>query len=203
MTDWTEIIGSLTTGLLSGGATALTTLMGVFRDLRKRIRILEEFVGHPDSLGNLPTGLHLRVYNIVRRLTEIEDLLRKMQKDLEDLEDEPPDWVVSMVNRARTASSTNMELQQDFENRIEGRLRSLRDRFTREIEDLQRELQDIREDFRNLDNVYLQKDVYTKDSQRRSVEISRIKENLASVNGLMRGILAAMGIIDSDKKGFH
>ena len=47
---------------------------------------------------------------------------------------------------------------------------------------------------------YIYRVEYEKDGRQRSEELSSIREQLATVNGLLRGIMAAMGYIDPTNK---
>jgi len=201
MADLTSILEGLASGVLSGGTAALTTILGVFRDLRKRLKAMEETLGAPPSITAGASGLYLAIQSLSDRLEKAEESAKRLQKDLEAMEDEPPDWVVRMVARSRSSTSVNMEVQQEFENRMESRLRTVQDRLMREIEDLKKDLDSFKKDLRDLSDHYVPKDAYIQDSRRRADELSVIKENLAAANGLLRGVLGALGLIGSDNNG--
>jgi chromosome segregation ATPase len=201
MADLTSILEGLASGVLSGGTAALTTVLGVFRDMRKRLKAMEETLGGPPTVTSGASGLYLALQNLSDRLEKAEETAKRLQKDLEAMEDEPPDWVVRMVSRSRNSTSVNMEVQQEFENRMESRLRTIQDRIMREIEDVQKDLDSVKKELRDLSDHYVPTDVYLQDSRRRADELSGIKESLAAANGLLRGVLGALGLIGPDNNG--
>jgi chromosome segregation ATPase len=201
MADFPSILESLATGILSGGTAALTSVLGVFRDLRKRLKEVEEHVGAPATPTAGASGIYQVLTTLGERIEKAEETAKRLQKDLEEMEDTPPDWVVRMVARQRNSTSVNMEVQQEFENRMESRLRTIQDRLMRELEDLKDELSGLKKDLRDLDERFVPKDAYVQDSRRRADELSNIKESLAAANGLLRGVLGALGLIGPDNNG--
>lgn len=201
MADLSSLLEPLITGFLSGGTAALTSVLAVFRDLRKRLKEVEESVGAPASTTAGASGIYHVLTTFGERIEKAEETVKRLQKDLDEMEDTPPDWVVRMVSRQRNSTSVNMEVQQEFENRMESRLRTIQDRLMRELEDLKDELNDLKKDLRDLDDKFVPKDAYMQDSRRRADELSSIKENLAAANGLLKGVLGALGLIGPDNNG--
>lgn len=196
MADLPQILEQLASGLLTGGTAALTTVLGAFRAMRTRIKALEDRLGQPSPHAS---GVFRSIESVEETMAELAEAVGKLQKNIEEWEDEPPDWVVRMVTRARSSTSVNMEVQQEFETRMELRLRTLQDRLIRELEDTKKELDALKKEFRDRSDLYVARDTYLQDSRRRADELSGIKESLASANGLLRGVLGALGLIGSDK----
>lgn len=180
MSDWTKIAEALASGLLTGGASALATLFATFRDLRNRLTALEERLGAPQVNTTPSTGLFHRVDILDAAFT-------KLKKEIDSWEDDPPGWVTRMVARAGRSTSVNMEVQQEFEERIVNRLRSFQERMDR-WDDRARESW--------TDDRYISRQEYDADVQQRTKEMMLLRENLASVNGLLRGVMTVMGVID-------
>lgn len=186
MSHWTEIVSPLASGLLTGGASAITTILAAFKDIRKRMSVIEERVGAPADTLNEAHGLFKTV-----------ELLNKgmaaLRAKMEDWEHEPPEWLSRAISRARNSSSVNLEIQQEFEDRI----RTLLDRIGR----LEAKVSEQRSDGHQQDmGRYVLLDDYEADARKRADEVIQIRENIASVNGLLRGVMAAIGIIDGSKR---
>jgi hypothetical protein len=191
MSDWSKILEAVAGGLLTGGASALTTVFATFRDLRNRVIALEARIGQPSEGLRHATGIHEELHSFNEKFEDISSDIRRVDRKIETWDDgNPPEWALKLVNRVHNRSSVNMELQQEFEARVEARLRSIQDRAVREYEritELER---------RQDDRKYVLQADYEVDSKRRASEISQVRENLASANGLLRGVLGAMGLID-------
>jgi chaperonin cofactor prefoldin len=183
--DPTSLIQTIVSGVLSGGGSAVTAFAAVFRDIKKRLKALEERIGNDGEDQEPKTGLFL----IVERL---DDIARKVKKEIDSWEEDPPEWLLRLVNRAARSSSVNLEHQGEMERMIEGRFRTNRDNIQRleeKFESLQGRIEDL-----------IGRGEYEKDARQRSAELSTIREQLATANGLLRGIMTAMGYIDPVKK---
>jgi chromosome segregation ATPase len=191
MTEPNELITEIISGVLTGGAGAATTLLGVFRKTKQRIRELEEAVGKEEPIR---TGLFLTVF-------ALEETVKKIKREMESWEDSPPKWAERLMGRARTTSSTDLAGQRDFEERIERMLRSYNERLTNAEDDIEKKIRRIEDDVeRELaeepTGKLLTRDEYIRDSQQRAEEMLKIREQLATANGLLRGVMATLGIID-------
>lgn len=183
MADSTTLLQGLLSGILSGGTTAATAILAVFRDLKSRLTALETKVG---TEGEHKTGLFL----VVDRL---DDSVRKIKRELESWQDDPPDWLVRMINRSRSTHSLNLEHHHELEQLVESRYKSTQTalrRFEQEIEDLQKQL-----------DSFVERGEYDRDGRSRNEEIAKFREQLATVNGLLRGVMSELGYID--KKGIR
>lgn len=185
MSDAAPLIQTIISGVLSGGASAGTAFAAVFRDIKKRLKSLEEKVGDDGADGDPKTGLYL----VVERLDEIA---RKVKKETDSWEEDPPEWMLRLINRAARSSSVNLEHYGEMERLIEQRFRT----NAQNIQRLEEKLDNIT---KRLDD-YVDRAEYERDARQRSEELSTIREQLATANGLLRGIMTAMGYIDPTKK---
>ncbi len=179
------LIQTIISGVISGGASAGTAFAAVFRDIKKRIKALEEKLGEDGADGDPKTGLFL----VVERLDEIA---RKVKKEMDSWEEDPPEWLLRLVNRAARSSSVNLEHHSELERLVEQRFRTNRESIQR----LEQHLRDGQQKFED----FIGRGEYEKDARQRSEELSSIREQLATANGLLRGIMTAMGYIDPTKK---
>ena len=182
MSDSTELIKSVVSGVLTGGASVVTTVFAVFRDFRARLKVIEDRLGQEVEPK---TG----VFHALHTLT-LE--LQKLKREILSWEDEAPDWAKRLITRSRTSSAVDLNAHLDFENRVETRLRSFQDKLGRIESDL--DTPDAP------DSKLLTRKEYTEDSKERGREMLMLRQELATVNGLLRGVMAALGYLDTDKK---
>lgn len=169
MADNPDIVKAIVSGLVTGGVSAVTTLLTVFQSLKSRVKHLEDTLG---SQTDPKSGLYLSV-------ATLEDSLRRLKRDLDAWEDNPPDWAKRLVQRAKVNASSDLNTVVDIESRVDARLRSFNERLAT-LEKTEGSAGLTREEF--LD-----------DSKARAAEISEIRENIAAVNGLLKGVLVALG----------
>jgi hypothetical protein len=168
-----DIVIQVISSVLSGGASAATTFAAVFREIQRRLTHIENKIG---SQEDPKTGLFL--------VTERHDeTLRKLKREVESWPDDPPAWLLRLIRKTMASNSATFE-SADIE-KIEQRLRT---RLEKRIEDLEQELE-----------LYVRRGDYDKDLLIRSKELSAIREQTASSNGLLRGIMSALGYIDPEK----
>jgi hypothetical protein len=200
MADVSKTIEGILSGLASGGLTAFGTFWPVVRDFRKRLALLEERVGTSDP----KTGLYLTI-------SLAEESLKKIRRDIDAWEDDPPSWAKRLFARSRAASTTDLTGQIAFEDQIGRVLKELRERTNR-LEDEIIELHKARRDDDNIvtRDEYVRdsqmraeemlkvvpRDEYVRDSQMRAEEMLKVREHLATANGLLRGVLSALGFTD-------
>jgi hypothetical protein len=185
MSDWMKIVEGIASGLLTGGASSLATVLATFRDIRNRISIVEERLGAP-AVNNTSPGSGL-----FYRLDLLDSALAKLQKEIGSWEDDPPGWITRLITRAGRGASVNMEVQQEFEERILSRLRSFQERMDR---------WDDRARDSWTDDKFVSRQEYEADMKRRAEEFVQMRENLATANGLLRGVMTAMGVIDKPEE---
>jgi chromosome segregation ATPase len=182
--DLPTILQGVASGLLTGGASAGTTFLAVFKDIKKRIADLEKGLGDNDS--EPPTGLHGTV-------DQLSKSLRALRNEIESWRDSPPDWLMRIAQRA-SRSSTSNEMLHEFEDRIFQRLKRVEEDLDRREDKLHDEIEKSSPEFK----AFVSREEYEEDSKRRALEIRKIQENLKSTNSFLRGVLAALGYIDPE-----
>ena len=171
MTDYTDLARAITSGLITGGSAALTTFLTIFRGVRKQVKDIEDKLG---SSTDPKTGLHLTV-------ATLEDSLRRFKRDVDDWDDHPPDWAKRLVQRAKVNSADDLSAVVDIGNRVDTRLRSFQERLA------------ILETASTHTPNSISREEYLEDAKRRVQEVSEIREEMAAINGLLKGILIALG----------
>jgi len=184
MADTASIIQSLVSGVLTGGASAGTAIFAFFKDVKKRLSELESKVGTDKS--DPKTGLYYT-------LDLMNDSIRRIRREIDSWQDDPPDWAV----RAARRSSVSIEHQHEMEQRIEQRLRAFANTLKRLEEDLDRREEAMERSQPGV-KTFITRAEYEEDSHRRAAEVSKIKDNLSSSNVWLRGVLTALGYIDSE-----
>ncbi len=204
-----DLWSSLISGALTGGAGAATTVFAFFRDARKRLDMLEKAVGTPGSAVEPKTGLYALWANIAEAVKQQDDSQRKLRRELEDWHDEPPDWLARALNR-RALSSSNLEQQQEFEQRVDQRIKMATDRV-RHLEEAFDALSErlnamadriVRDSsdklLKDAEDRFVDVQSYEEEARKRTEEIRKIQENLHAANGFLRGVMAALGYLDPD-----
>lgn len=170
------------TGVLTGGAGAVSTFAAVFRGIKKRIDALEKQLG---SDANPKTGLFL----VNERM---EETLSALKKEINRWPDDPPDWLIRLIKRTVTSSSMSLDLTSEIERQAEVRHRTITSQLTR----LEEQLDDLRSSLKHR----ITREEFERDGRKRAEELSKIRETLGTVNGLLRGVMTAMGY-SNDKRG--
>lgn len=194
MPDVSKIIESVVGGLLTGGMSAATTFLTVFKDIKKRVTSLEDRLGTADP----KTGIYLAI-------SFVEDGTKQLRRRVDGWEDDPPEWAKRLLARARTTSSNDLSGQIAFEERVDRNMKEFRDRLKRVEDDLEEKITRIEKEVERRVSLKggaghgVTREEYVKDSQSRAEEMVKVREQLATANGLLRGVMTAMGYIDSDK----
>jgi hypothetical protein len=196
MDDISSIVQTVVTGLLAGGASAVTTVGASWKDFKKRLAALEEKVGHPGTSTEVRTGFFFVIHNLEESLrtqvNEVVDGHKKLRREVDGWSDDPPAWAQRLV-RSRTGSSINLEIFQELEGRVDARIKSLNERVKHLEESLDEQTRRAKR------GEYISEEEYKEDSRKRSEELAKIRENLSVTNGFLRGVMAAMGYIDNEE----
>ena len=182
-----SLIESVLSGVLTGGATAGTAVLGFFRDQKRRVKDLEARlstldakIGSQDEKKGVVFALFVlqeAVEKIQEGLEKVELSARKTRGELEDWNEHPPEWAMSLRRRG---ASINLEHQEDFERGVNNRLRDL-DMALQEFDTnntkVTRKIVGLEEGLRASDEA-------------RARELAVLREQLASINGLLRGLQA-------------
>lgn len=191
MTDHLSIVQSVISGVLTGGTAAGTTFLSVFKDIKKRIGELEARVGNEKTEPK--TGFYLS-------FELLSENVRRMRREIDGWRDDPPDWAVRVSRR----SSVTMERDAEIEQRVEQRLKA----FTQTIRHMEERLEEREHEIDNLKRTlpakkgvavdFITREEYEEDSKRRALEMIKVRENLASANTWLRGVMTTIGAIDSE-----
>lgn len=190
MSDWPTIIQNAVAGLLTGGAGATSTLLAFFKDVRKRLDNVDRLIGSPGSTLEPRTGFYLIIGQLTETVTRIDDDVKRLRRGYDSFEDDPPEWFTRALNRR---SSYVPGDSADYD-RIEKIAKNALERAKQAEADLERLRTDLERLIRDVNTV---EDDYDRDSTKRADEIRRIQENLSTVNGFLRGVMATLGYIDA------
>ena len=174
-----DILVQVVSSVLSGGASAATAFAAVFKDITRRLNALEEKLGSDEDPQ---TGLFLKV-------ERTDETLRALKREVERWQDDPPDWLVRLIRRTITSNSMTFVFSDEQERAMDHRFKSLSSSLARLDNDM-KSLSEATEDS-------VKRHDYDKDLLDRSKELSSIREQIATSNGLLRGIMSALGYIDS------
>jgi hypothetical protein len=166
-----DFVRSIVAGLVTGGASATTTFLTVFRGVKGQVTNLESKVGSP---LDPKSGLYLSLANL-------EDTVRRLKRDIDGWEDHPPDWAKRLINRVKVNASSDLSTLVDIESRVDARLRSFHDR-----------LSNLEDDHESVPSGFSREE-FLAETKHRALEISEMRKEIAVVNGLLRGILLALG----------
>lgn len=197
MPDFPKLVESVVSGLLAGGASGASTLWAWGADLKKRLIDVEAKVGQSEDPK---TGLFHHVWSV-------EETLKRFKREVEGWEEDPPDWAKRMTSKVGSKSSQSLEQVVEVERRIDQKIRAFSDKlkdFEEALADakvrLKRMENDLAEDETPDSGKLITRDEYERDSKIKAEELGKIRESLASTNGLLRGVLAAMGYLDEKKR---
>lgn len=175
-----SLIQSIISGVISGGGAAATGFLAVFRDIRKRLKELEEKLGSDEDPK---TGLFL----VIERMDEV---LKKLKRETDGWADDPPEWLIRMVNRVARSSSINLEHHHELETLVEQRFKTNAANIRRLEEILERVEKSLGD--------FVTRAEFERTGRERSEELAKVREQLATANGLLRGVMTALGYIDPE-----
>ncbi len=166
------LVETILSGVLTGGATAASTIYGFFRSTKERLDKLESALGKSEPRS----GFFLAIQALNEGLGKIQTHMEDMNLRVKRLEE----W--GTVGVIRTPMPFDPHAQGDSEARwrdIQRRMGDLEDNVKR----LERRVDGWNTDIAKVD-------------ERRSQELGRVREEMASVNGLLRGLMAALDYED-------
>jgi enamine deaminase RidA (YjgF/YER057c/UK114 family) len=120
----------------------------------------------------------------------LDELVRKLKREIEHWQDEPPEWIIRTIRRT-LATNSNLGLHPEQEHLVDQRFKSLAQALSR----LEHDVEALGETMTD----YVKRHDYDKDLLDRSEELSAIREQIATSNGLLRGIMSALGYIDKKR----
>lgn len=163
-----HLVENIVTAVISGGGTAVSAILAFFRDVKKRIDDLEKKVG---SLEN-SSGL-------VYKIQLVENAIQKLSSEVNNWAAHPPESLLNVI-RSRRDSTID-------EFTIDGRIRIFESRLKAMEENIER-LE------RKVGRCVLDEDFESADRQR-AEEIATIRTTIAEVNGLLKGLQSALGLV--------
>jgi predicted nucleic acid-binding Zn-ribbon protein len=165
----TSLAEAVVSGVLTGGATAATTIWGFFKTTKERLEKLEAAVGKTDPRS----GLMLAVQLVNEAVSRLQDRIERFEDRLKKQED----W--GNVGIIRTPMPFDPHLvNPEADGRIRDALRRVGD-LEDNVKRLERRIESWSGDLDKLD-------------ERRAQELGKLREEMASINGLLRGLMAAM-----------
>lgn len=170
-----SLIENILTAVISGGGTAASAIIAFFRDIKGRLNKVEEKIGSLEA----KSGIVYAVY-------QAELGVNALRTEITSWPNHPPEWLVVLVQRlARRSQSFNdpieySEFDQQATRKLERRLSQLEET----MEALEKKLSKCvsEEDFEDADHA-------------RADDISTIRTTIAEVNGLLKGLQSALGLL--------
>lgn len=175
MSELPKWVESVVTIAMTGGGAAATTLLGSWKSIKSRLDTLETKVGSDDPANR--TGLLQQVF-------EMRTQVRQMRVLIESWDETPPEWV-KRVARPRSVSVNLDETAAFVEEKLAPTMLSINRRINK-----------LEQSGPGLMSAVSRED-YERDSQARAEELRKIQQQLAEANGLLRGVMAALGYVDS------
>ena len=179
MSDWPHLIQTLLGGVLSGGATAGTTVLTYLKDQRTRLEALEGVIGTPGSSVKPKTGIFVLFDQHDQNLTRLQESLRKLKTEVDGWSEDPPAWVFRAVNRRSTLPDPD-----DIGLKVQ--------RLGARLEDLQDQLNKLGGQLKTLSSDYVDRNTYEDDTQERATQIRRIEADLARATGFLEGVMTTL-----------
>ena len=96
-----------------------------------------------------------------------------------------------LIKRTMMSSSINLDMTSELERIADQRHRTIMSNLNR----LEEQIDGLRSSLQN----HIGRGEYERDSRKRSEELSKIREQLAASNGLLRGVMTALGYVDPKK----
>lgn len=182
-----HLLENVVSGVLTGGATAVTAIVSFFRDTKKRVTDLEARGNAWDNRLNLLTGKFSPLEvgpGIVQQVSQLKIdfddwkswLMQNYTAGLPPMRASMPTPRQSFVVNLDQIENEDYRL-----TKIERTLKELRDR----LDEMESSVHDQEKALRESDG-------------ERSDQIHKIREEIASVNGVMRGLATAMGLYKSN-----
>lgn len=169
--SWDHLVESVVPAIISGGGTAVSTILAFVRDFKKRLEELEKRVGSIEGKAGLVYSMHLAEEG----LKSLRERLDARDRQDNDIPREPPRW--------RMPSYSNMDVLTQFEDKLR---------------DLDRRLKDMEDSQERLEGKVKKcvTDAEFEDADRqRADEIAAVKTTMAEVRGLLQGLQSALGLI--------
>lgn len=177
MADLSKLLEGAAEGLAAGLLGVISTALAGFKDIKDRLKALEDKLGTADP----PTGL-------AGQYKELALSVAKIRRELDGWSDEAPEWAQRLMRKARASSVSNLDDLVAAEQRVDAKMQALA-KLTKKLEDALEAHEDL-----------VTRAEYEKDAKERAAEMSRVEKQLGESNGLLRGVLAALEFTDGPRK---
>lgn len=159
-----HLVENIVTAMISGGGTAVSAILALFKDAKRRLDEVEKKVG---SIEN-KTGLAWNVHQLEINFGSVQSW-----------SNHPPEWLISLITRIarRSPSFTDSSEYAEFDQlnlrKVERRIAELEER----VDKLDRKLSQC-----------VSSDDFDKADRERAEEVAAVRTMIAETNGLLRGI---------------
>jgi hypothetical protein len=173
-----HLVENVVTAVISGGGTAISTIVAFFQGVKKKVEDLEKKVGSVDGRHGLVFQVHA-----------IEQSIAQMRQEIAGWVNHPPEWLLQVARTRRPSSLHGLEDISGYDERIrwmEGKIKDFEDtleRMDRKIKGMVAE-----EDFEAAD-------------RQRAEDIATVRTMVAEVNGLLKGLQTALGMVKNNPGG--
>lgn len=166
-----SLLESVIPAIISGGGTAVSTILAFVRDIKRRLDELEKRVGSMEGKAGLVYSMHVA-----------EELLKKLKEDWDDR------------NQVRGRLPSYSGVDPNNLGPDSGVLSKLRE-FDHRLKDMEENVERLEGKFRK----YVSEDEFEKADRDRASEIATVRTTLAEVRGLLQGLQSALGLIGNNK----
>lgn len=164
-----HLLENVVTAMISGGGTAVSAILAFFRDVKKRLEELEKKVGSIESRS----GLMFQVSNI-------ETAISSLRTEISSLAMNPPEWLVQAIRRRSPSFHNIDDSDHDRIRAVESKIKDLEEQLERLERKVNRCVSE--EDFESAD-------------RNRAEDIATVRTAIAEVNGLLKGLQTALGLV--------
>lgn len=166
-----SMIDTVLAAVISGGGTAVSTILAFFRDVKKRIDAIEQRLGSVEEKKGLAYAIFVMEDGL--------NVARRLRQEVDGWHNAPPEWAIQLLGRRRSPSLVNFE---DFNDKFRAIERRIKD-----LEEYQGRLE------KQVSKCVTDKEFDTADKERAD-EIATIKNTVFEVKGLLQGLQSALGL---------
>jgi len=174
--DVNHLLESVVPAVITGGGTAISTILAFFRDIKKKVEELEKKVGSFESKAGLIYGLHV-----------LEESVKRLKEAVEQIQQRDSHTTGGPWGRPRSISNEYFpwddirnEIQELVKKELNYRLTNVDDRLDKIDQKLKKLVSE--DDFEQADRA-------------RADEIAEVRTTMAEVRGLLQGLQSALGLI--------
>lgn len=176
-----HLLENVVTAVISGGGTAVSAIVAFFQGVKKKVEDLEKKVGSVDGRS----GLMFSVYTI-------EQTIGQMRQEISGWATHPPEWLIQTIARSRRVQSIH---SYDPSLDSDDRIRALESK----LKDLEESLDRIERKMKG----FVTEENFTAADRARAEDIATVRTSIAEVNGLLKGLQTALGMVKNDPGGYR